>query len=155
MKLPVRFVLGLVAVVAITLIVSLNTDSARAQESCKSFDAIGQLIIPTTNPLVAGNKWGGNVYVKIGDEYLRGLISGDDGVTVRKSNLGHATGGLYTIGFDCVAPGPGQTVWTCTDSIRIEVPNSIFGPGAPIYDQYQGNSAYINGGTGRFEFATG
>lgn len=155
MKLPVRSLIVVIAIAAFTLIISINTGSTHAQDSCKTFDAIGQLIIPTTNPLVAGNKWGGNVYVKMGDEYLQGLISGDDGLTVRKHNLGHATGGLYTIGFNCVAPAPGQTVWTCTDTIKLEVPNSIFGPGAPIFDQYQGNSGYFDGGTGRFASATG
>jgi hypothetical protein len=155
MKLSIRFLIVLIAVITITLIISLNTGSTQAQNSCKSFDAVGQLIIPTTNPLVAGYKWGGNVYVKMGEEYLQGLISGDDGLTVRQHNVGHATGGLYTIGFNCVGPVPGSTVWTCTDTIKIDVPNSIFGPGAPIFDQYQGNSAYFDGGTGRFASATG
>ena len=155
MKLPVRFLIGLAAAIAVTVIIWSSTGTTQAQNACMSFDAIGQLIIPTTNPLVAGNRWGGNLYVKMGDEYLQGLISGDDGFTVRKPNLGHATGGLYTIGFDCVGPAPGSTVWTCTDTIKIVVPNSIFGPGAPIFDQYQGNSAYFDGGTGRFASATG
>jgi hypothetical protein len=152
MKLPIRFFIGLVAAMAITLFISSNTGSVQAQNACSSFDALGQLIIPTTNPLATGHRWGGQIYIKMGDEYLQGLISGDDGTVVRQPNLGHGTDGVYIIGFGCSA---GTPHWTCTDTINMEVPNSIFGPGAPIFDQYQGNSAYFNGGTGRFEFATG
>ena len=152
MKFPIKFLVGLIASMAVTLILWSNTGSTQAQSACKSFDALGQLIIPTTNPLETGHRWGGQIYIKMDDEYLQGLISGDDGVVVRKTNLGHGTDGLYIIGFNCVT---GTPHWTCTDTINIEVPNSIFGATAPIYDQYQGNSAYFNGGTGRFENAFG
>jgi hypothetical protein len=152
MRLSIKIVSTLVATAAISLFIWSSTGPTQAQSNCTSFDALGQLIIPTTNPLAVGHRWGGQVYIKMGDEYLQGLISGDDGTVVRQPNTGHGKDGLYIIGFDCV---PGTPTWMCADTINIEVPNSIFGPGAPIYDQYQGNSAYFNGGTGRFEFVTG
>ena len=152
MRLSIKFFSVLVAVAAISFLIWPSAGPSQAQSNCTSFEALGQMLIPTTQPLGAGHRWGGNVYIKMGDEYLRGLISGEDGTVVRQPNTGHGKNGLYIIGFDCVA---GTPTWTCTDTINIEVPNSIFGPGAPIFDQYQGNSAYINGGTGRFEFATG
>lgn len=152
MRLSIRIVSGLVATAAITLLIWSSTGPTQAQTSCTSFEGLGQMIIPTTNPLGVGHRWGGNVYIKMGDEYLRGLISGEDGTVVRGPNTGHGKDGLYIIGFDCVA---GTPTWTCADTINVEVPNSIFGPSAPVFDQYQGNSAYIDGGTGRFEFATG
>ena len=152
MKLPIRFLIVLLAATAVALVTWTNARSAKAQEACKSFDALGQLIIPTTNPLATGHRWGGQIYIKMGDEYLQGLISGDDGTVVRKPNLGHGTDGMYIIGINCVF---GTPHWTCTDTININVPNSVFGPSAPIYDQYQGNSAYFNGGTGRFQNASG
>ena len=152
MKISIRNFAGLIAVIAIALLFWAYTNSTRAQAPCKSFDALGQMIIPTTNPLETGHRWGGQIYIKMGDEYLQGLTSGDDGEVVRLPNTGHGKGGLYIIGFNCT---PGTPHWTCAETIRIEVPNSIFGATAPIYDQYQGNSAYINGGTGRFQYATG
>jgi hypothetical protein len=127
-------------------------NKTQAQAPCQSFDAIGQMIIPTTNPLETGHRWGGQVYVKMGDEYLQGLISGDDGTVVRQPNTGHGQGGLEVLGFGCV---PGTPHWTCTDTIYMEITNSIFGATVPAFEQYQGNSAYINGGTGRFENAYG
>lgn len=152
MKLSYRSILGLTGVLVIALFFSSDMATQKAQAPCETFDAIGQMLIPTAQPLAAGHRWGGEVYIKMGDEYLRGLISGDDGTVVRMPNTGHGKDGLYIIGFDCV---PGTPAWTCSDTINIEVPNSIFGAVAPIYDQYQGNSAYFNGGTGRFEFVTG
>lgn len=112
------------------------------------------MLIPTTKPLETGHRWGGDIYIKMDDEYLQGLISGEDGTVVRQPNTGHGSDGLYVIGFNCLPPAEG-TVWTCSSKIRIVVPNSIFGPTAPIYDQYQGNSAYFDGGTGRFQYTYG
>ena len=152
MKREITIVLGLIATLAMDLYLGSGFGLVQAQSTCESFDALGQLIIPTTNPLETGHRWGGQVYIKMGDEYLQGLISGDDGTVVRQPNTGHGRDGLYIIGFNCVA---GTPHWTCTDTINIQVPNSIFGPTAPIYDQYQGNSAYFSGGTGRFQYAYG
>ena len=152
MRLSIKIVSGFVATAAIALLIWFSTGPAQAQPDCVSFDALGQMIIPTTNPLETGHRWGGQVYIKMGDEYLQGLISGDDGTVVRQPNTGHGKHGLYIIGFNCIA---GTPHWTCSDTINIEVPNSIFGPTAPIYDQYQGNSAYFDGGTGRFQYAYG
>jgi hypothetical protein len=152
MTLSIRNISALVATSAIALLIWYGTGTTQAQSSCASFDGLGQMLIPTTKPLALGHRWGGDIYLKIGDEYLRGLISGEDGTVVRGPNTGHGKHGVYIIGFDCVAGNP---TWTCADTIRIAVPNSIFGPGAPIFGQYQGNAAYIDGGTGRFEFVTG
>ena len=152
MKNPFVITLGAIALCATALLFWPDLNTTKAQDSCQTFDALGQLIIPTTNPLETGHRWGGQVYIKMGDEYLQGLISGDDGTVVRQPNTGHGKNGLYIIGLDCVT---GTPHWTCTDTLNIVVPNSIFGPTAPIYDQYQGNSAYFNGGTGRFANAFG
>lgn len=152
MKLSIKMVLGLTAVLAIALIFWFSQSSTQAQAPCQSFDALGQMLIPTQQPLETGHRWGGQIYIKMGDEYLQGLISGDDGEVVRLPNTGHGKHGLYIIGFNCTA---GTPHWTCAETINIKVPNSIFGATAPIYDQYQGNSAYFDGGTGRFQYATG
>ncbi len=152
MRTTIKYIAGLVAVIAIALLFRADINSVQAQAPCQSFEALGQMIIPTQQPLETGHRWGGQIYIKMGDEYLQGLISGDDGQVVRQPNTGHGRGGLYIIGFNCTA---GTPHWTCAETIRIAVPNSIFGPTAPIYDQYQGNSAYFDGGTGRFEYATG
>lgn len=144
---------GLAIVMAVSLFFWFDTGTVvQAQEPCETFDALGQMIIPTTNPLAPGHRWGGEVYIKMGDQYLRGLISGEDGTVVRRPNSGQGKYGRYIIGFDCV---PGSPNWTCEETIEIKVPNSIFGAGAPIFSRDQANSAYIEGGTGRFEFATG
>jgi hypothetical protein len=150
MKKTLRYIAGLI--VAASVVFAFGVPAVRAQSPCRTFEGIGQMLIPTTTPLETGHRWGGDVYLKMGDEYLQGLISGEDGTVVRQPNLGHGTDGLYIIGFGCV---PGTPHWTCTDTIRIAVPNSIFGPTAPIFDQYQGNSAYFDGGTGRFQYASG
>jgi hypothetical protein len=153
MKTSIRHFTGLIAVIAISLLIWTYTNSTQAQEApCTSFDALAQEVIPTSNPLETGHRWGGQIYVKMGEEYLQGYISGDDGTVVRQPNTGHGKDGLTVIGFNCT---PGTPHWECTDKIFISVPNSIFGATAPIYDRYQGNSAYFNGGTGRFEYATG
>lgn len=149
----ISVVLALFVATAASILIWSNVGSTQAQSNCKSFDALGQMVIPTTKPLAPGHRWGGNIYIKMGDQYLHdGLISGEDGTVVRRPNTGHGKDGLYIIGFDCVA---GTTNWMCADTINIAVPNAIFGPAAPVFDQYQGNSAYINGGTGRFENASG
>jgi hypothetical protein len=150
MKTSIRHFASIAAAITIALAFGAQTVSVRAQSPCRSFEAIGQMLIPTTKPLETGHRWGGDIYIKMGNEYLQGLISGEDGEVVRQPNTGHGSDGLYLIGFGCVA---GTPHWTCTDTIRITVPNSIFGPTAPIYDQYQGNSAYFDGGTGRFAAA--
>jgi hypothetical protein len=152
MKTTIRHFVLLIVVIAVALLTWTHNDSTRAQVPCRSFDAIGQMIIPTSNPLETGHRWGGQIYIKMGDEYVQGLISGDDGLVVRQPSTGHGTDGLYVIGFNCT---PGTPHWICEETIRIAVPNSIFGATAPIYEQYQGNSAYIEGGTGRFQYATG
>jgi hypothetical protein len=152
MKISIKIVLGVFVTLAIALLIWSNTGSTRAEQNCKSFDAISQMTIPTSSPLETGHRWGGPIYIKMGDEYLQGLISGEDGDVVRQPNIGHGTDGEYLIGFNCTAATPH---WNCTDTIKIAVPNAIFGNTAPIYSHYQGNSAYINGGTGRFLYATG
>lgn len=146
------FASRLSALMAILLLLAMTSLQVIAQEYCETFEAIGQLNIPTSNPLVAGHRWGGQIFVKMGDEYLQGLISGEDGVVVRKPNLGHGSDGLYVIGFNCTQGTPN---WTCTDTINVRVPNSVFGGGAPIFDQFQANSAYFDGGSGRFANVTG
>lgn len=152
MKTIIKYFGGLIGVIAISFSFWANISSTPAQAPCRSFEALGQMLIPTTRPLETGHRWGGDIYIKMGDEYLQGLISGDDGEVVRQPNTGHGKGGLYLIGFNCTA---GTPHWTCAETLRIAVPNSIFGSTAPIYDQYQGNSAYFDGGTGRFQYATG
>ena len=147
-----RFAAGLSTLAVIAVLLSLSTYPVIAQEYCNTFEAIGQLNIPTSNPLETGHRWGGQIFIKMGDEYLQGLISGDDGLVVRKSNLGHGSDGLYIIGFNCTA---GTPHWTCTDTINIRVPNSVFGASAPIFDQFQANSAYFDGGSGRYANVAG
>lgn len=89
----------------------------------------------------------------MGDEYLRGLISGEDGTVVRQPNTGHGRDGRTVIGFNCV---PGMPTWTCAETIELAVPKfDLRSRCANLRTRYQGNSAYINGGTGRFEYATG
>ena len=89
MKLSYRSILGLTGVLVIALFFSSDMATQKAQAPCETFDAIGQMLIPTAQPLAAGHRWGGEVYIKMGDEYLRGLISGDDGTVVRMPNTGH------------------------------------------------------------------
>jgi hypothetical protein len=160
MKLPLKVVLGLIAIAALALIFWPDMNTTQAQEPCKSFDAVGQLNLFVENPLPDGSVWGGQVYVKMGDEFLRGLISGEDGDVVdpnpqnNRRHGGMPTPGMTFLGFNC-GGGTYPDVSLCNDTIHIEVPNSIFGAKGPGFNQYQGNSAYINGGTGRFENATG
>ena len=54
----------------------------------------------------------------------------------------------------CCAPGDPPV---CTDTLTFEVPNSVFPspPGMIGLGRYNGNTARIVGGTGRFESASG
>src|SRR5512133_3026403 len=100
MKISLRLLIAFIAVTAVTIAIGPSTRSAQAQSPCKSFDAIGQMLIPTSQPLAVGHKWGGQIYIKMDDAYLQGLISGEDGTVVRTPNTGHGKDGLYIVGFN-------------------------------------------------------
>ena len=125
---------------------------AQAQPGCLAFRGIVQGELPSPydlHPPPAKENWGGLVYASLGGEMLIGGMSGNDG---ERSQHG-GTGGLYKV---CLAT-PGGPWETCVDSFTYEVPNSVFGfvPGKVGLGNYQGNTAKIMEGTGRFVSASG
>jgi hypothetical protein len=96
--------------------------------------------------------WGGPLYGSLEGEVLLGIVSGNDGEETWRGAIGQGRGGTYTIGFGC-AGDP----YVCTDTLTFEVPNSVFPipPSMIGLGRYNGNTARIVGGTGRFESASG
>lgn len=151
MKLPIKVILGIIVVVTITSLFWPGFGAVQAQSSCKSFKAIAQATLPTSTRLAATDKWGGPLYAKLDDEFLLGIMSGNDGVVVRHGSIGEGSDGSYTIGFNCTS-GP---LYSCTDTMTVAVPNSVFPTPPPVFGDFHANTARVAGGTGRFEFASG
>lgn len=116
--------------------------------ACKSFQAIANLSLPG-----ATDEWSGPLYGSLDGEVLLGILSGNDGDVTFRRVIGQGRGGSYTIGLGCAPGDPG----VCTDTLTFEVPNSVFPspPGMIGLGRYNGNTARIVGGTGRFESASG
>ena len=152
-KSAITVVLGLIVAVAISPLSGPNIGSARAEPRCKSFQAIAHLSLPTSTPLAATHNWGGPLYGSLEGEVLLGILSGNDGDVTWRGAIGQGRGGSYTIGFGCAPGDP----YVCTDTLTFEVPNSVFPspPGMTGLGRYNGNTARIVGGTGRFESASG
>jgi hypothetical protein len=142
---------GLILAVAIAMVLWPGP-AARADPGCKSFQAIVQASVPSSTPLgLVKDVWGGPLYGVLGDEYLVGVMSGNDGVRESNANIGQKREGSYTLGFGCHA-GAGK--YECTDTITYEVANAVYTP-PPAFGRYIGNAVKIVSGTGRFQFASG
>jgi hypothetical protein len=151
MKHTVTFGSGLVVVLAIGLLL-WPTPTAQAQQGCKSFQAIAQAAIPSSRPLgLVRDVWGGPLFGVLGDEFLTGVFSGNDGARESNAKIGQKRDGSYTMGFGCQESAG---VYVCTDTITYEVANAIYTP-PPGFGRYIGNTAKITGGTGQFQFASG
>lgn len=129
---------------------------AQAQERCTEIRGIIQGILPSPFPIAPDgiNVWGGLVYASLGGEPLIGIMSGNDG-----SGSQHgARGGHYTV-YLCSPDTPGALDYppACPDSFTYEIANSVFGfaPGKVGLGDYNGNTAKIISGTGRFLGASG
>lgn len=147
MKRAITVVLGLVAL-TISSLSGPNIGSAGAAEPrCKSFQAIGHSSLPGVT-----DEWDGPLYGSLDGEVLLGIMSGHDGALTFRGAMGQGSGGSYTIGF-CGSDDPSE----CTDTLTFEVPNPVFQspPGMIGLGHYNGNTARITGGTGRFESASG
>ena len=144
MKNKVVTLVGLILILA-------GVGSVEAQRGCKSFQAIAQASLPTSTRLLATDKWGGPLYAKFGDEYLQGIISGNDGTKVEHGSIAVARDGRYTVGFD-YTPG---TPYTCTDTMFVEIPVATFPSPPPVFGTFIANTARVNGGTCRFASASG
>jgi len=147
-KRAITVVFGLIVAVAISALSGPNIGKARAEPRCKSFQAIAHASLPG-----ATDEWGGPLYGSLDGEVLLGILSGNDGVVTFRGAMGQGSGGSYTIGFDCGSDNPSE----CTDTLTFEVPNPVFQspPGMIGLGHYNGNTARITGGTGRFESASG
>ncbi len=124
--------------------------SSQAQGGCAKFEAIVQGMLPSPLPLVGGDSWGGPIYASLGGEFLAGNISGTEEGTGH-GTIGMGRGTTYKVCFGPV--GPNQ----CDDSFTYEAVNAVFPypPGKLGTGFYQANSAKIDEGTGRFQFASG
>jgi len=156
MKRSITIVLGFIFALAIGTLLWPNLVSpAQAQPGCKSFVAIAHATVPSSTPLgLTVDVWGGPLYGMLGGEFLFGVLSGNDGVDLFHGTIGQGRGGSYTVGVNCTAPVTPDTNYTCTDSFTYEVPNAVFTK-PPGFGRYNGNTARIVGGTGRFQFASG
>lgn len=148
MKCAITAVLGLIVALAISPLSGPNIGSARAEPRCTPFQAIAHLSLPG-----ATDEWGGPLYGSLDGEVLLGIMSGHDGVLTLRGAMGQGSGGSYTIGFDCGSDDPIE----CTETLTFEIPNPVFQnpPGMIGLGNYNGNTARITGGTGRFEDASG
>jgi len=156
MKRTFTITLGLIAASAIALFFWPDHRSVQAQSGCKSFDALAQATLPTTRKLASTDKWGGPLFAKLGDELLPyGILSGNDGDKVQHGNIAQGINGKYVIGFNCTEPTTENPYWSCTDKLNVEVPISVFDSPPPLFGKYNGNTARVNGGTGRFANAYG
>jgi hypothetical protein len=140
-------------IVALSIVTLLwPTTAVQANPGCKSFQAIAQASVPSFTPLgLVKDVWGGPLYGMLGDEFLVGVFSGNDGVRESNANIGQKRGGSYTMGFGCQGSAG---IYVCTDTITYEVANAVYTP-PPGFGRYIGNAAKIVSGTGRFQLASG
>jgi hypothetical protein len=116
---------------------------------------IAQAILPSSTPLgITLDVWGGPLSGVLGDGFLQGLLSGNDGVGTPKGSIGQGRGGSYTVAIGCPTPVVPGNPYVCTDSFTYEVSNAVWTQ-PPGFGHYIGNTAKIVGGTGRFQFASG
>lgn len=129
---------------------------ASAQQNCTEIRALLQLTLPSSYMLApATDVWGGPAFATLGGEPLVGGISGNDGEGFRHG----ARGGQYQV-YLCstnLYPKALELPPACQDSFTYEVPTSVFGsiPGKAGLGKYQGNTAKIISGTGKFADASG
>lgn len=116
---------------------------AQAQQGCMEFRAIGHGTLPTTHPLSDDDTWGADIWGTLGDEFLSGYASGNDGDTSWRGVTGKGTNGHYTFVFGA-------------DTFVVEIPHAAwpFPPGKAGLGYYRGTGKII-GGTGRFQNAWG
>ena len=153
MKHIITVVLGLIVTFATGAILWTQSGSAQGQSGCKSLQAVAQASVPSLTPLgLVKDVWGGPLYAMLDDEFLFGVMSGNDGTRESNANIGQKRDGSYTMGFGCSLGAGG--VYRCADTITYEVSNTVYTP-PPGFGRYIGNSAKIASGTGRFQFASG
>ena len=153
MKHTITVVFGLILAFAIGTVLWPSRGSAQGQSGCRSFQAIAQATVPSSTPLgLIADVWGGPLYGMLGEEFLFGLISGNDGARESNANIGQKRDGSYTMGFGCHMRLDG--IYDCTNTITYEVANTVYSR-PPGFGRYIGNSTKIVGGTGRFQFVSG
>lgn len=128
---------------------------AQAQSDCRSFQAVAQAALPSSTPLAAqtgvADVWGGPFSGILAEEFVQGVLSGNDGAKSQDPDIGIARGGQYTVGVGCTTK---DGVLSCTDTFTYEVPVAVY-TRPPGFGHYTGDSAKIVRGTGRFQAATG
>jgi len=152
MRLLSRFYKAHITMFMLASLIWLSVLEIHAIPVCKKFQAIGQASIPTSTRLAATDRWGGPLFAKLDDEFLLGVISGDDGIVMPHGSIGQGVDGSYTVGFGCVM---GTPLWVCTDTFTIRIPLSTFDTPPPVFGDFRANSAYVLEGTGRFQTASG
>jgi len=139
-----------VALVAIFLPVAGST--VQAHDSCKSFHAVLQFILPTPNQFDPSDTWGGPIFGNLGTEFLQGGISGNDGTEYPHGSMSIFKDGLYKV---CLTPA---AAWggasDCLDSFTYKAQAVVIWPAGESLGSYKA-TAKIMKGTHRFASASG
>ena len=143
-------VLGALAVTVATLL-PLPTvgPKAQAQQSCLSFHALLQARLFPDDLLRPDDAWGGDIAAYLGQEFLHGYASMNDGSETwrRWVGMGSETSNLYDF-------GNGNTLIVSSIHSTFPTPPGHGSSATTIVGQYQA-SGKIMSGTGRFQNASG
>jgi len=125
--------------------------SLQAQQNCPSFHALLQYQLLNFDLLLRpGDDWGGYFYGYLGQEFLHGNGSGNDGTVTWHQHIGMGKGGSQFFDFGYDNDGNHNTFTTFSTQGTFPNPPGQF----PVGGTYQG-AHKIAAGTGRFANASG
>lgn len=145
----VMFVFALALVV---LFLPVTGSTAQAQNRCKSFHALWQLVLPTPNQFDPADTWGGSIFGNLDTEFLQGGLSGNDGTEYPHGSTSIFKDGLYKACLTSAAAWGGPN--DCLDSFTYKAQAVVIWPARDFLGSYKA-SARIVKGTNRFASASG
>jgi len=150
-----KSVVGIASVFALALAVILLPvagSTAQAHNSCKSFHAILQFVLPTANQFDAADTWGGPVFGNFGSEFLQGGISGNDGTEYPHGSMSIFKDGVYKVCLTSASAWGGPN--DCRDSFTYKTQAVVVWPSGEYLGGYKATAKIVKG-TNRFAAASG
>jgi hypothetical protein len=153
MRRKIAVALTFVFALAFALVLPIVPGSeVQAQQKCKSFHAVLQLVLPTPNQFDPADTWGGPVFGNLDSGFLQGGISGNDGTEYPHGPISIFKDGLYKACLTSAASWGGPN--DCLDSFTYKAQAVVIWPAGESLGSYKATAKIVKG-TNRFASASG
>jgi len=123
-----------------------------AHDGCKSFHALLQFVLPTSNQFDSADTWGGPVFGNLDTEFIQGGISGNDGTEYPHGPMSIFKNGSYKACLTSAATWGGAS--DCLDSFTYKPQAVVVWPAGESLGSYKATAKIVKG-TNRFKSASG